>query len=172
MNETTEFKEYCIKQHDVECNQKYDKTLPYSFHLNLVAIQANKWNHLLSDGDEKLITEMGAWGHDLIEDARVTYNDIKRIIGQEAADVIYACTDEKGKDRRRRHNIQFYRVLRENRLAVYVKLCDLIANITYSLLTNSSMYLKYQSEFPHLRNEIYRMEFDQMFDHIEELLEL
>jgi hypothetical protein len=28
---TAEFKQYCFHQHDVECNQKYNKTMPYSF---------------------------------------------------------------------------------------------------------------------------------------------
>lgn len=37
------FIEFCKHQHDVECNQKYNKILPYSFHLNLVAEQAKKW---------------------------------------------------------------------------------------------------------------------------------
>lgn len=168
----TNFKQYCIRQHDIECNQKYDKELPYSFHLNLVAIQQRKWEYLLGNVDEMTFTNKGAWGHDLIEDARKTYNDIRNIAGKIVADIIYCCTDEKGKNRDERHNAKFYMELKENRLAVFVKLCDIIANITYSLLTNSSMYRKYSKEYPKMKSYLFMEEFKPMFEHIEKLINL
>lgn len=36
-------KEYFYNLHDVECNQKYDGKLPYSFHLEMVVKQAEKF---------------------------------------------------------------------------------------------------------------------------------
>jgi len=167
-----DFKNYCIKQHDIVCNQKYDTALPYSFHLKMVTAQSIKWKHLLSSKVEVQITEMGAWGHDLIEDARVTYNDIRNIAGVPVADLIYACTDEKGKNRKERHNDNYFLNLSQNKLAIYVKLCDVISNVLYSLMTNSSMYKKYKSEFPNLKNKIYVKEYEVMFDYIEKLLTL
>lgn len=168
-----DFKKYCIEQHDIECNQKYgDNKLPYSFHLNLVSVQARKWSYLLGSLGEQHLTEMGAWGHDLIEDARNTYNDVLRIAGLGVAQIVYCCTDEKGRNRDERHNAKFYIELAANRLAVFVKLCDIIANITYSLLTNSSMYKKYSTEYPKMKKYLYREEFKPMFDHIEKLIEL
>ena len=40
---------------------------------------------------------LACWGHDLIEDTRVSYNDVKGQLGEEAADIIYALTNEKVK---------------------------------------------------------------------------
>jgi len=52
------------------------------------------------------------WGHDLIEDCRVSYNDVKDALGQEAADIIYAVTNEKGKNRKERANDKYYEGIR------------------------------------------------------------
>lgn len=177
------FIEFCIHQHDVECNQKYNKSLPYSFHLGLVSDRAKKFKHLISDGDW-LSVLYGAWGHDLIEDARVTYNDIKlfnfKIVnsrGQSVdiflpsvADIIYACTELRGKNRDERHGTEYIQGLKDNKLGLFVKLCDISANIGFGILTNSSMVSKYEKEFPKFKEALYLEEYKELFNYIEEQL--
>lgn len=177
------FIDFCKHQHDVECNQKYDGNLPYSFHLNLVAKQVEKFKYLLSDIDQDIVI-CGAWGHDLIEDARITYNDIKNInifhrdglkggfLSHKVADVIYACTELRGKNRNERHGPEYIQGLKDCRLGLFVKLCDIFANIGYGLLTNSSMVEKYRKEIPHLKEQLYTDEFKPIWDDIEWLLKL
>lgn len=166
-----EFRDFCINQHDIVCNQKYDGTLPYSFHLNAVVAQIQLFNNIISSSElNPYNIRMGCYGHDLIEDARITYNDIKELTNESVADIIYCCTEEKGKDRAGRHNQKYFDELKVNNEAVFVKLCDIIANLKYSLLTNSSMFTKYKKEYPHLKSELYREEFDEMFKYIERLL--
>lgn len=184
-----EFRQFCINQHDIECNQKYDKTKPYSFHLGLVASKVDKFKHLLSDGTnfEYEIAWCSAWGHDLIEDARTTYNDIVKLsiypkkthgvkiypsISNQVADVIYALTDEKGKKRGDRHSDKYFDELVQNDLAVFVKLCDVIANVQYSILMESRMYEAYKGEFPRLKQKLYKSKYAEMFDYLENLLSL
>lgn len=140
-----EWRQYCIERHDVAANQKYDRTLPYSKHLDYVYDQYRKFEYLL-DSKNKQIVEKAIYGHDLIEDARVTYNDILELAGPEVADIVYACTEEKGRNRKERHSGNYYTELAKNKLAVFVKLCDIIANVKYSFLTNSSMFAKYKEE--------------------------
>jgi (p)ppGpp synthase/HD superfamily hydrolase len=166
---TNTFIEFCINQHDTECNQKYNKTLPYSFHLKMVASQVDKFKYLINKKDYE-IAYKSAFGHDLIEDARMTWNDIYDISGKEVADVIFACTDLRGKNRKERHGVEYFNVLKENRIAVFVKISDVIANVKFGLLTNSHMYEKYKSEFLNLKSEIYLKEFDDMFSYLERLL--
>lgn len=174
------FKDFAFHQHDVKCNQKYNKTLPYSFHLDLVAKQVDKFKHLLKFQDY-LIAKCGAYGHDLIEDARLTYNDIKQLtiqtqmdvnISREVADVIYACTELRGRDRDERHGEEYIQGLKESRLGLFVKLCDISANIGFGVLTNSTMVKKYRKEFPRIKEQLYREEFDELFIYIEKLLNL
>jgi (p)ppGpp synthase/HD superfamily hydrolase len=143
-----EAKSYFTNLHDVECNQKYNKNLPYSFHLEMVAKQADKYqHHIPSDNPYYNAVWAGIWGHDSIEDARLTYNDVKEKFGEIAADIVYLCTEFKGKTRAERKPTEFYLQLRENDLATFVKLCDIMANTKFSLLTNSSMFNKYKAEY-------------------------
>ena len=155
--------QWCINQH-TETNHMYDTYLPYEFHLRMVAHVADKYRHLLDDkvdyftgvreidrGNDKTVTLRtaclrAAWGHDLIEDCRVSYNDVKSILGQEAADIVYAVTNEKGKNRNERANDKYYEGIRNTPGAVFVKLCDRIANVQYSKMTGSRMFEMYRKE--------------------------
>ena len=166
-----DFREWAINQHDVVCNQKYDGNQPYSNHLKYVEAQVDKFSHLLSLSDYTLVLQ-GAIGHDLIEDARVTYNNIVEKAGHEVADIIYACTESKGKNRDERRSKQYYEELGKNELAVYVKLCDIIANVVYSLLTGSSMIEKYRKENSKTYDYLYLKKYNEMFVYLEKLLTL
>ena len=141
---------WILKQHE-STNHMYDTYLPYEFHLRMVAKVAEKFIELipnLNDGETALRDSvlLAAYGHDLIEDTRVSYNDVKDILGQEAADIIYAVTNEKGKNRKERANEKYYEGIRNTRGAVFVKLCDRIANVQYSKMTGSRMFDMYKKE--------------------------
>jgi (p)ppGpp synthase/HD superfamily hydrolase len=161
--------------HDVHCNQKYDKIYPYSLHLKAVVAQAYKYKHLI---DESIVGDVediyiAAAGHDLIEDARLTYNDVVQSYGKLVADIIYACTELRGHDRPERHGEEYFLVLSKLRPAVFIKLCDIMANVLYSILTNSSMYEKYQKEFPWLYENLHIVgEFEELWDDLRELLKM
>lgn len=159
--------EYIFKQHR-DTNHYYDAYLPYEFHLRMAHDVYEEFKDLLDNtrdyfsGKEMLEPRVGiqkslqescslaVYGHDLLEDTRVSYNDIKNVLGQEAAEIIYAVTNEKGKTRKERANQKYYMGIRETPGAVFVKLCDRIANVRYGRLTKSRMvdlYSKEQAEF-------------------------
>jgi (p)ppGpp synthase/HD superfamily hydrolase len=128
-------------------NHYYDKYLPYEFHLNMVAQVARDFSHIVSASAAELII-LAAYGHDLIEDTRVSYNDVVEVLGDEVADIIYAVSNEKGKTRKERANEKYYEGIRNTPYAVYVKLCDRIANVQYSKTTKSRMFEMYKKENP------------------------
>lgn len=153
---------WCIEQHRLT-NHFYDRYLPYEFHLRMVVEVAKDYMGLLPNGyltseypayhnswetvDETKSAIIDAcWGHDLIEDARCSYNDIKDRLGFNAANIIYAVTNEKGKNRAERANEKYYEGIRQTPGAVFVKLCDRIANVQYSKLTKSRMFEMYKKE--------------------------
>ena len=141
---------WILEQHD-STNHMYDTYLPYEFHLRMVARVAEQHISLIPDSNDGECTTRGsvlmaAYGHDLIEDTRVSYNDVKNVLGQDAADIIYACTNEKGKNRKERANEKYYEGIRNTPYAVYVKLCDRIANVQYSKMTGSRMFEMYKIE--------------------------
>lgn len=155
---------WCIEQHR-KINHMYDTYLPYEFHLRMVNQVAQDFKYLLDDIKDYYTGETyrgplqyqitlrdacldATWGHDLIEDCPISYNDVKDILGQAAADIVYAVTNEKGKTRKERANDKYYEGIRSTPGAVFVKLCDRIANVQYSKMTKSRMFEMYKKENP------------------------
>jgi len=186
-----DLRNYIYDRADNYCNQKYGDGLPYSFHLKCVEAQGEKFINLVREGNVfneknqfsttvsyKDIIRAGLSMHEAIEDFRLTYNDIKDktteifgnyLAGETIADIVYCCSDEKGKSRKERKSEKYYQELSENSLAVFVKLADISANTLYSKLTNSSMYQKYKSEFQHFKEICYKEEYKEFFDYLENL---
>lgn len=153
MKSITKFVEWCKEQHDVVCNQKYDG-MPYSKHLEFVAAQAETFNNvrrLLLGDDTYDVIQMCCYGHDLIEDARVSYNDICKNCPtsehEEVAEIIFLLTENKGRTRKERHNDSYWQNIAENKAATFVKICDFTANVKYGMLTHSRMLPVYMIEF-------------------------
>lgn len=162
--------DFIIEKHK-SVNQKYDGH-DYSLHLKAVAAQARKWANVVQlDAPDKSIVELAAWGHDLIEDTRMTYNDVVDIIGQLGAEIVFACTESTGRSRAERHDDVFFARLTANPLGVFVKLCDLIANTLYGKLTVSSMAKVYEREWPHYKEKLadYMDRFAPMFQYLDKL---
>ena len=132
-------------------NHKYDDG-PYSVHLTLALMFGQKYiEHIkgesFTEDYHKRVVLNAIACHDLIEDCRITYNDICHGVGKAEAELVYAVTDQKGKNRQERHNAMYYSEMKKVHCATYVKLCDWLANIYYSRQTKSRMLDCYREEF-------------------------
>ena len=136
--------DWCIEQHR-KTNHFYDRYLPYEFHLRMVNNVYEDFQHLL-DTELNEYCGKAVFGHDLIEDTRVSYNDVKNQLGEEVADIIYAVTNDKGNNRKERAGDRYYEGIRNTPGAVFVKLCDRIANVQYGKMTKSRMFEMYKKE--------------------------
>ena len=149
-------------------NQFYDGDKPYGYHLDMVAKEVYAYGHLVLVGEEDLLPLfMGAWFHDSIEDARVSYNDVKKIalkfgLTEEqafmASEIVYALTNEKGRNRKERAGKRYYEGIRNTPYAPFVKMCDRMANIRYSCgcynMRNLRMAKVYEDEMPYFTQAI------------------
>jgi (p)ppGpp synthase/HD superfamily hydrolase len=114
----------------------------------------------------------------LIEDTRVSYNDVKNRLDDTGysyiADIIYAVTNEKGKNRNERANEKYYEGIRSTPGAVFVKLCDRIANVQYSKMMKSRMFEVYGKEQFEFQRMLGRYTdnrgLEPMFVHLDKLL--
>lgn len=88
-----------------------------------------------------------AWLHDSIEDTDVTFKDVFEEFGRVVARIVFACTDEPGKNRRERHERTYPKLMAAGRDAIAVKLADRISNVRHSLKFNHSMFQMYQREY-------------------------
>jgi (p)ppGpp synthase/HD superfamily hydrolase len=155
-------KQWCIDKHR-ETNHYYDTYLPYEFHLRMVSKVAEDFINLIPDSNDGKTTLrnniiLSAYGHDLVEDTRVSFNDCKEKLGLFVANVIYAVSNEKGKNRAERANDKYYQGIRETEGASFVKICDRIANVQYSKMTGSKMYQMYEKENKHFINSVLKPE--------------
>lgn len=155
-------REYATLQH-FKTNHKYDGQ-PYDVHLQMVYDFACKYIHLLPGN--KTISEVLAacWVHDVIEDCRQTYNDVKKVLGERVADIAYALTNEKGKTRKERANNKYYGGIRNTPFAAYVKICDRLANATYSKQSDSKMIGAYRKENEDFKKQLWSLAYQEMFD--------
>lgn len=138
-------KRYAFSCHKLT-NHLYDGQ-PYSVHLEMVHNTAKKFIHLIPVHDQELVLS-STYLHDTIEDTRQTYNDVRSHTNHFIADIVYALTNEKGKNREQRANARYYKGIRKTKYAVFIKLCDRIANLEYSKSKGSKMFQTYVDENP------------------------
>ena len=148
-----EMRDYVKKVHD-DVNQKYDNK-PYFYHLDNVARLVVKYGYpIIKNENDILPVLFGAYFHDSIEDARLTYNDVKKIakkwmtddLALMAAEIVYALTNEKGRNRHERANEKYYAGIRLIPYAPLVKACDRLSNYNYAKETKSRMVDCYKKE--------------------------
>ena len=165
--------------HNEDYKQTYADLVPYGQHLIWVHKVAVRFWHLIEKSHlEYTAAEVSvtAYGHDLLEDTNMTYNDLVKFLKdggvgrpETVAEAIYNLTDEKGRTRAERKNDKYYEELAANPLAVYIKLCDIAANTMFSKLNGSDMYKKYKKEFPKFKEKTYMVVFQELFRYVEQL---
>ena len=142
-------------------NHAYDRIRPYGFHLDMVVNWVRNYIGEVC-GEEKDILPIyfAAFYHDSIEDARLTYNDVLKIAGglmdEEqaflATEIVYALTNEKGRNRAERANEKYYEGIRAIPYAPFVKLADRLANTSYAFSKGTADSLRmskvYREELP------------------------
>ena len=132
-------------------DQKYgDK--PYSYHLEMVFRNAQRY------GGSRA-AKIAAVLHDVIEDTPISKEQIAEKFGSHVADIVDLVSNQPDK-------AETYKRIRTDKDAVFVKLCDRLANVTEGKKND-----KYRKEQPLFKSILYRPgEFDDLWDAIEERL--
>jgi (p)ppGpp synthase/HD superfamily hydrolase len=112
--------------------------LPYSVHLDNVAEIAYAFGLSVT-------VEAAAYLHDVLEDTRVTREQLVAEFGAEIAALVEAVTDKPGVNRAARHAAT-YPTLKLNAEAVALKLCDRIANAQAAFQNNPGLFKMYRKE--------------------------
>ena len=159
--------EYATHNHEL-VNHKYGGK-KYTHHLNMVYEFAQTFSYLIPP-EQREDVYCGCWVHDIIEDARETYNDVKTATNKTIAELAYALTNEKGKTRKDRANAKYYADMHLVPNAVFIKLCDRMANIKYSKVNSSRMFNMYKKENADFIKHLYRTELADMIEYIDKLL--
>ena len=142
-------------------NHAYDRIRPYGFHLDMVVNWVRKYIEEVCVSEQDVLPiYFSAFYHDSIEDARLSYNDVMRIakelMNEEqaylATEIVYALTNEKGRNRAERANEKYFAGIREIPYAPFVKLADRLANTSYAFSKGTADSLRmskvYREELP------------------------
>ena len=142
-------------------NHAYDRIRPYGFHLDMAVNWVRKYiGEVCRDERDVLPIFFAAFYHDSIEDARLTYNDVMKVAEQLmdkeqaflATEIVYALTNEKGRNRAERANEKYYAGIRDVPYAPFVKLADRLANTSYAFSKGTADSLRmskvYREELP------------------------
>ena len=142
-------------------NHAYDRIRPYGFHLDMVVNWVRKYIVDVCENEQDVLPIFfAAYYHDSIEDARLTYNDVMKIAREVmdeeqaylATELVYAMTNEKGRNRAERANEKYYEGIRAVPYAPFVKLADRLANTAYAFSKGTADSLRmskvYQEELP------------------------
>lgn len=142
-------------------NHAYDRIRPYGFHLDMVVNWVRKYIEEVCVSEQDILPiYFAAFYHDSIEDARLSYNDVmkiaKEVMDEEqaylATEIVYALTNEKGRNRAERANEKYFAGIREIPYAPFVKLADRLANTSYAFSKGTADSLRmskvYREELP------------------------
>lgn len=127
-------------------NQTYD-VFPYEKHLRDVVDVLKSYGH---SGDILI----AGWLHDSIEDGNLTYSKIKQAFGTNVAEIVFAVTDELGRNRKERKIKTYPKIRACGESAVIVKLADRIANIEHGQRMGNDIVKMYYLEYQEFRRNL------------------
>lgn len=154
----TRAKKFAKEAHD-GTNHLYDGQPYYDLHVEKYVMKwALRFIHLIPKECQEIVLA-GVSCHDVEEDCRKTYNDIKKATNERVANLVHAVTNEKGKVRSERANAKYYSGILAEKFAIFIKLADRLGNVEYSMThgdpatRQNSMYRK---EYDHFKEALYK----------------
>ncbi len=144
MDIVEEAKQFAIEKHG---DQKYGGDRPYKYHLEEVAGAT----YLFCKDP---LCAAVAWLHDVLEDTDTKYIEIENKFGPTIAKAVLALTDKDGKNRATRQ-LNTYYIIRDNPIALKVKLCDRLCNMQESVGVEDKAGM-YKKEYLWFKFALYR----------------
>lgn len=146
-------KTYAFEKHNQPSGSQRYGSAPYSKHLEDVKDVADRYIHYIEEKDREDVF-CSTFLHDAVEDTETTPNLLKKLFNNKIAAIVLAVSNERGWDKK---EILFKTLPKiwQNKLAIFVKLCDRIANTTNSKNRSDefscSAYERYKTEYPIFR---------------------
>ena len=119
-------------------------------HITIMEKKIDKYKNALRNLDDRIIAMAAGSLHDTIEDTDATFSYIESISNRRVAQVVLAVTDVPEENRLYLHLGTMLKTVKDH-IALFDKMCDLMANGEYSKENGSSMYKKYLEEYEYRR---------------------
>lgn len=128
-------------------NQTYDG-YPYYYHLEEVVDTLKEFGYT----EDKYI--ISGYLHDIIEDAAVSYQKLKRTFGEEIAEIVYGVTDEMGRNRTEKKAKTLIKTA-QNKDSIIIKLADRLSNLRNCIKTKNDKIGMYKKEYSTFKAVLY-----------------
>jgi len=155
-------------------NHYYTDEHPYEFHLEMVVRFAKEW--LPKSGIDPRTWDLIlaiCWCHDVIEDTRQTYNDVKENTHFSVAEGAFYLTELRGKNRNERHGPEYWKGIRQDIAYIFVKCMDRYANLWFAISSGNVKMMEMQGkEMPHFIEELTCSESEPMRVVLDEMVQL
>lgn len=165
--------DYAYKEH-FKANSKYDGG-PYGQHLEDVYFWAEYFIHLVPKNKRASVLA-ACYTHDLIEDCNCTKEEISKAVGDKyVGELTQLLTTKNYPTHEERMNEEYYKQVYSDKNALFIKLCDRLANVSfknhYKINHKGKKILqRYKKEYPEFKHNLYYMKYHEIFKLIEEYL--
>jgi len=122
----------------------------YYVHIKMVEDGIDKYETVFLSHEDYCIARAAGSLHDTIEDAQLSFNDVKTASSKEVARIVLDVTDVHEENRLLRHLFTMGKTVK-NHISIIVKMCDMRANGLYSKEHGSRMYDVYVEEYQYRR---------------------
>lgn len=163
---------YAFHRHDIYCNQWYDEKLKlrYSHHLQMVADVGIRFSYLIEDRSQIPRFLILLYCHDILEDGRLTVNDLIKIFGLEIAlDIRKLSVDPRGITKEDRLSDSYYEDINTDFVVSLVKLCDRAANIEHGVM-HGKIFASYYNSMDKINKHFVDPKLQDIKDYINYLL--
>ncbi len=165
---TQEVYEYAVAEH-IARKHTYDSH-DYNLHIDGVLAVCKRYMAKYFAGEEQDRVYKACCCHDLLEDCNINYAELKQHVGENVANDVYDVTNELGKTRAER-NKRTYDKISNNKYALFVKLCDRIANTRFSfyMYEKGGMFEKYWKEYADFEAALNNGLYSEMWAELQDL---
>ena len=147
------------KYHAISCHKmilhKYDDIYDYEYHLKMVRDIGDFFIEYIPDKYRDVVFA-AIWEHDTLEDCGMicSFMDLRRI-NYHVSLIVEAVSTGKG-TRKERLSDDYYKSIKKEEFATFVKLCDRIANVRQSGFINKKpIFDMYKKEYEHFKEMLY-----------------
>lgn len=136
----------------------------YMYHLQNVAKLAILIDPQSLNNEERINAICSAWLHDILEDTNCPESEIIEACNPEVLEIVKCLSNDCENER------MYFEKVAQNKIAIFVKVCDRISNVRECLRNGSAKINKYKRQNQMFHEILFRSRFEFAFNYLAELI--
>lgn len=160
---------YALSAHQLFGGFYYGR--PYAMHIQMVSALVKHFIPLIPRHHQQIVFD-AACCHAALDENVATYEELVRQITVLGADIVSACTPNNARSIADKYNSSFYDRVTRNHYAVFVTVCDRIADITYLSKSSPATCQRLMDEMVKFKISLYIKRYEALFDKLDEVAKM